>query len=76
MNDTIAFKPCGNSVHSTLVYTNNKQVFSLCTPEANVSNDIVYTKIGEILIDTLCDFKMYWPEYPTGESKYMHIFVK
>ena len=48
MNDTIAFEPCGNSARSTLVYTNSKQVFGLCTAKANASSDVVYTKIGEI----------------------------
>ena len=48
LGDDILFEPCGDSNHSNLFYTNSKEVFENCTPESDVSGDVMYTEIGKI----------------------------
>ena len=49
LGDQIVFEPCGDSAGTSLVYTNSKEVFEQCTPQSNISTDIIYNHIGEIL---------------------------
>ena len=56
LGDKMRFEPCGDSIETNLVYTNNKTVFEQCIPKSDLSSDTIYNDLGKNLKMTHATF--------------------